>query len=121
MSENLERLQQSAAEAEERATKFERLHAEATIKRELTQAAEEGSAPQLAPTPALLAAGREAGRGRWPAGGPRCQPTNGTGDHVTPKEAIAHLKQINDLGNLFKSARRTARPGRDCRRSTGRA
>ncbi len=105
MSENLERLQQSAAEAEERATKFERLHAEATIKRELTRAAEEGGAhnslqllPYLLPAAKLVEI-----NGQQVV---RIVKTDETGQETmfTPKEAVAHLKQINDLGNLFKSA-----------------
>jgi hypothetical protein len=104
MSENLERLQQSAAEAEEKATKFERLHAEATIKRELTQAAEEGGAhnslqllPYLLPAAKLVEVdGQQM---------VRIVKTDETGQETmfTPKEAVAHLKQINDLGNLFKT------------------
>ena len=58
MSDKIEELQKQAAEAEARAAKLQELHAEATIKRELTGAAEEGSA-QLAPTlPYLLPAAK---------------------------------------------------------------
>jgi hypothetical protein len=105
MSENLERLQQSAAEAQERAEKWEKLHTEATLKRELMRAAEEGGAhnplqlmPYLMPAAKLVE-----------INGQQVVQVVTTGEdgkeiHHTPAQAIAHLKHNQDLANLFKSA-----------------
>ena len=104
MTDKSEELQKQTTEAEERATKFERLHAEATIKRELTRAAEEGAShnslqllPYLLPAAKLVEI-----NGQQVV---RIVKTDETGQETmfTPKEAVAHLKQINDLGNLFKT------------------
>ena len=105
MSDNSDALKQKAAEAEERAAKWQGLHTEATIKRELTRAAEEGGAfsadqlyPYLRPSARLVEVdGQEL---------VRIVKTDQQGQETTftPKEAVAHLRQVKDLENLFKAA-----------------
>ena len=105
MSDNLDELKKQTAEAEERAAKWQELHVETTIKRELTHAAEEGGAynadqlyPYLRPNARLVEVdGKES---------VRIVKTDDKGQEIqfTPKEAVAHLRQVADLENLFKSA-----------------
>jgi len=103
MSDNLEELKKKAAEAEERAAKFERLHAESTIRRELLAAGEQAGAyspvqllPYLTPGARLIEA-----NGQQVV---RIAKTNEKGQETlhTPAEAVGHLKQVKDLENLFK-------------------
>jgi hypothetical protein len=104
MSDNIDKLEKQTAEAEERAAKWQGQHVEATIRRELTHAAEEGGAynadqlyPYLRPNARLVEVdGKES---------VRIVKTDDKGQEIqfTPKEAVSHLKQINDLGNLFKT------------------
>jgi hypothetical protein len=105
MSDKIDELQTQAVEADERAAKWQELHTEATIKRELTEAAEEGGAfsadqlyPYLRPSARLVEVdGQQL---------VRIVKTDQQGQETmfTPKEAIAHLRQVKDLENLFKSA-----------------
>ena len=93
MSDNLEELKIAAAEAESHG-KWQGLHTEATIKRELTKAAEEGGAyntdqlySYLRPNARLVEVdGKES---------VRIAKTDDTGQEVmfTPEEAVAHLRR----------------------------
>jgi hypothetical protein len=103
MSDKIEELKKQAADTEERAAKFERLHAESTIKRELREAAERGGAfnadqlmPYLMPAAKLIEVNGQ--------NMVRIVKTDEKGQEVlfTPAEAVGHLKQTKDLENLFK-------------------
>ena len=103
MSDKIEELKKQAADTEERAAKFERLHAESTIKGELREAAERGGAfnadqlmPYLMPAAKLIEVNGQ--------NMVRIVKTDEKGQEVlfTPAEAVGHLKQTKDLENLFK-------------------
>ena len=122
MSDNLDELKKQTAEAEQRAAKWQELHVETTIKRELTHAAEEGGAynadqlyPYLRPNARLVEVdGKES---------VRIVKTDDKGQEIqfTPKEAVAHLRQVAELENLFKSALPHSPPRPRLRSPTGRA
>ena len=116
MSDNSKELKNSAAEAEKRAGKWQELHTEATIKRELTKAAEEGGAVQHRPTLLLPPAERSASRGRWEGiGSHRQDGRHGTGGYVHARGGRRALAAGRGLGELVQVRPcLPARPGRAC-------
>jgi hypothetical protein len=105
MTDNIEELKKQAAEAQQRAEKWQGIHAEATIKRELLAAAEQGEAyyaPQLLsflmPNAKLVEAdGKHVVRVVTTG-------EDGKEIHHTPAQAVAYLKQVKGMENLFRSA-----------------
>lgn len=103
MSEKIEELKQQAAEAQERAERWERLHTEATIKRELLAAGQQGGAfhaPQLLPFLEPKAKLVEV-NGQHVV---RVVTTDEQGKEVmhTPAQAVANMKKDGDYANLFR-------------------
>lgn len=103
MSENVEVLKKRAADAEARAAKWEKLHTESTIRRELLAAAERGGAyhgPQLLPWLEKDAKLEEVS-GQSVV---RIIATNEDGKEVrhTPDEAVANMKKKAAHANLFR-------------------
>jgi hypothetical protein len=103
MSENIAELKKRVAEAEARAAKWEKLHTESTIRRELLAAAERGGAyhaPQLLPWLEKDAKLEEA-NGQSVV---RIVTTNDDGKEVrhTPDEAVANMKRQAAHANLFR-------------------
>jgi hypothetical protein len=102
MSENVEDLKKRLAETESRAAKWEKLHTESTIRRELLAAAARGGAyhgPQLLPWLEKNAKLEEA-NGQSVV---RIVTTNDDGKEVrhTPDEAVANMKRQAAHANLF--------------------
>ena len=102
MPENVEVLKKRAADAEARATKWEKLYTESTIHRELLAAAERGGAfhaPQLLPWLKKDAKLEEVS-GQSVV---RIVTTNDDGKEVryTPDEAVANMKKQAAHANLF--------------------
>ncbi len=111
MSDSIEELKTQLAEVQQRAEKWERLHTEATIKRELLAAGEQGGAfhaPQLLP---LLE--------------PKAKLVEVNGQHVvrivttdeqgkevmhTPAQAVGYMRQQKEYLNLFRDALTTPAP-----------
>ena len=103
MSENVEVLKKRVADAEARTAKWEKLHTESTIHRELLAAAERGGAfhgPQLLPWLEKDAKLEEV-NGQSVV---RIITTNDDGKevHHTPDEAVANMKKQAGHANLFK-------------------
>ena len=91
------------AELTARAEKWERLHTESTVRRELLAAAERGGAfygPQLLPWLAKDAKMEEV-KGQFVV---YVQGTDENGKKIrrTPDEAVANMKRQSDFANLFK-------------------
>ena len=91
------------AELKARAEKWERLHTESTIRRELLAAAERGGAfygPQLLPWLEKDAKTEEV-KGQFVV---YVQGTDENGKKIrrTPDEAVANMKRQSDFANLFK-------------------
>ena len=103
MSENVEVLKKRLAEVEARADKWEKLHTESTIRRELLAAGERGGAfhaPQLLPWLEKDAKLEEVG-GQSVV---RIVATNDDGKEIrhTPDEAVANMKKQAAHANLFR-------------------
>ena len=103
MSENIEALKKQLAETEARATKWEKLHTESTIRRELLAAAERGGAyhgPQLLPWLEKDAKLEEV-NGQSVV---RIVTTNDEGKEIrhTPDEAVANMRKQAAHANLFR-------------------
>jgi hypothetical protein len=105
MTDNIEELQKQLAQAQQEAAKWQGLHAQATIKRELREAAEKGGAfnadqlmPYLTPNAKLVEDNGQHVVRVIVVG------QDGKEIHHTPAQAVAHMKQNKDFENLFKSA-----------------
>jgi len=105
MSDNIEEMKKQIAEAGARAEKFQRLHAEGMIERELRKAAKEAGAfnvdqvmPYLKPRGKLVEVG-----GKQVV---RIASTNEEGQEVlhTSAEAVGIMKRTKDFENFFPTA-----------------
>lgn len=103
MAEKIEELKQQLAEAQAKAEKFERLHADGLIEHELRKAAEEGKAFNADQIIALLK-----GKSRLvEVGGKHVVRVVTLGDdgkeiHHSPAQAVGHMKQNKDNHNFFR-------------------
>ena len=105
MSDNIEELQKQLAQAQQEAAKWQGLHAQATIKRELREAAEKGGAfnpdqlmPYLMPGAKLVEDnGQHVVRIVTTA-------RDGQEIHHTPAQAVAQMRQTKDFENLFRTS-----------------
>lgn len=103
MSDNIDNLKQQLAEVQQRANKWEKLHTESTIRRELLAAGEKGGAfhaPQLLPFLEPNAKLVE-DNGQHVV---RIVTTDEEGKEVThtPAQAVANMKKHGDYANLFR-------------------
>jgi hypothetical protein len=103
MSDSIEEVKTQLAEVQQRAEKWERLHTEATIKRELLAAGQQGGAfhaPQLLPFLEPKAKLVEV-NGQHVV---RVVTTDEQGKEVmhTPAQAVANMKKHGDYANLFR-------------------
>ncbi len=105
MSDNIEELQRQVAQAQQEAEKWRGLHAGATIKRELREAAEKGGAfnadqlmPYLMPNAKLVEDNGQHVVRVVTVG------QDGKEIHHTPAQAVAQMRQTKDFENLFRTA-----------------